>query len=58
MKNKLCKTPYEFGYKDGYEEGDNFSSGLTWNSPKKNEEYDKGVNAGQAARKGEGENHE
>lgn len=52
MKTKKTKkaTPYELGIKDGFEQGSHFDSGLTWNDPKKNEEYDKGVNEGQRQR--------
>lgn len=46
---KETRTPYQLGFADGFEQGDGFSSGLTWRDPKKNEEYDRGVNAGQAA---------
>lgn len=35
------------GVEDGYEQGDNFSSGMTYPNPDFNEVYDMGVNFGQ-----------
>lgn len=37
------------GFADGYEYGDDFSSGLTYPDATLNEAYDSGVNFGQAA---------
>lgn len=44
---------YALGYKDGFEQPDELTSGLTWTNPLLNEAYDRGVNAGQADAKRE-----
>jgi len=42
--------PFDFGYADGYENPEDLTTGMTWHDSKQNEEYDRGVNAGQRAR--------
>jgi hypothetical protein len=47
----LTFTPRELGLMDGYHDGQSFGCGITWTKPEddwKNEEYDQGVNDGQA----------
>jgi hypothetical protein len=43
------QTAFRNGFADGYEHGDNFSSGVTYDDAALNEAYDSGVNFGQAA---------